>query len=214
MTDLERRIAELESGRRPRRHRWRSVLSAVLVVLAALLSVLSTVAVRADSMVEDAGRYVDTVAPPAQDPAVRTAVTDRATTAILTRIDAKALVAELSAAAKQEGAPPAVANLIGELDGPLESALKELVSSTVRRIVSSQALDTLWREADRAAHTSLDEALTGNGSGAVTLKGDQVAVLWIVAAVLTAFAVREFLDDPGTGDGAGRQHGERETRPS
>jgi hypothetical protein len=39
-------------------------------------------------------------------------------------------------------------------------------------------------------------------------------VLWIVAAVLAAFAVREFLDDAGAAEGTGRHGGERESRPS
>ncbi|MEV4680559.1 hypothetical protein [Streptomyces kurssanovii] len=52
VADLERGIAESESGGRPRRHRCRSVLSAVTLFLAALPSVLSAVAVWADSVVE------------------------------------------------------------------------------------------------------------------------------------------------------------------
>ncbi|MFD3720551.1 hypothetical protein [Streptomyces sp. NPDC058674] len=176
MADLQRRIAELEGGGRPRRHRWRSVLSAVLVILAALLAVLSVVAVWTDSIVGDTDRYVDTVAPLAGDPAVQTAVTNRATTVILEQIDVKALVGELSAAAAQEGSPPAVAKLIGELSGPIENGLKELVSATVHRIVASSAFETLWTDANRIGHRSLDKALTGKGGGAVTLKGDQVAV--------------------------------------
>lgn len=176
LADLKRRIAELESTGRPRRHRWRSLLSAVLAILAAVLSVLAVVAVWANSMVADTGRYVDTVAPLADDPAVQTAVTNRATTAILDRIDVKSLVAELSSEAGKEGAPPALAKLIGELDGPIENGLKELVSSTVHRVVASPAFATLWTDANRVAHRSLDKALTGKGGGAVTLKGDQVAV--------------------------------------
>ncbi|MEV4946944.1 hypothetical protein [Streptomyces sp. NPDC053755] len=176
LADLRRRIAELENGGRPRRHRWRSVLSALLVCLATVLSVLSVVAVWADSMVADTDRYVDTVAPLASDPAVQTAVTNRATTAILDRIDVKALVTELSTAAEREGAPPAAGKLIKELSGPIESGLKELVSSTVHRIVTSSAFETLWREGNRVAHRSLDKALTGKGGGAVELKGDQVAI--------------------------------------
>lgn len=177
LSDLRRRIAELErGGRPPRRTRWRSALSGVLVVLAAVFSVLSVVAVWADSMVEDTDRYVDTVAPLAEDPAVQAAVTDRATTVILDRIDVKALVAELSSAAAQEGAPPKVARLMGEIAGPIENGLKELVSSTVRRTVASPAFAALWRDANRVAHRSLDKGLTGKGGGAVVLKDHQVAV--------------------------------------
>ncbi|MFJ3224746.1 hypothetical protein ACIPJS_15535 [Streptomyces sp. NPDC086783] len=176
LADLQRRIRELESGGTPRRHRWRSVLSTVAVTIAALLSVLSVVAVWADSMVEDTDRYVDTVAPLAEDPAVQTAVTNRATSAILDQIDVKDVVAELSSAAKQKGAPPALDKLIGELDGPIESGLKEFVHSAVSRVVTGSAFETLWTDANRAAHRSLDKALTGKGGGAVVLKGDQVTV--------------------------------------
>ncbi|MFI1395837.1 hypothetical protein [Streptomyces sp. NPDC020681] len=175
--DLQRRIAELEGkGRQKQHHRVRSVLSAVLVVLAALLSILSVVAVWANSIVGDTDRYVATVAPLAEDPAVQTAVTNRATTAILAQIDVEALVQELSAAAAERGVPPRAAQLIDGLTGPIESGLKELVSSTVRRIVSSEAFDTLWINANRAAHSTLNKALTGKGGGAVVLKDNEVAV--------------------------------------
>jgi hypothetical protein len=145
LADLQRRIVKLEGSGRPRRHRWRSVLSAVLVTLAALPSVLSVVAVWADSMVEDTDRCVDTVALLVEDPGVQTAVTNRATTVILEQIDVKALVAKLSAAVQQERAPPAAAELIGELSGPIENGLKKLVSSTVHRIVSSSAFEPCGR---------------------------------------------------------------------
>lgn len=175
LDDLQRRMAELEGGSK-QRHRGRSVLSAVLVVLAALLSILSVVGVWANSIVGDTDRYVATVAPLADDPDVQTAVTNRATAAILAEIDVKALVQELSAAAAQEGVPPEAAKLISGLSGPIESGLKELVSSTVRRVVSSEAFETLWIDANRVAHTALDKALTGKGGGAVALKGNEVVV--------------------------------------
>ncbi|MEV6651106.1 hypothetical protein [Streptomyces sp. NPDC051219] len=173
--DLQRRVADLEGGSR-RRHRGRSLLSAVLIILAAVLSVLSVVAVWADSIVGDTDRYVATVAPLADDPAVQTAVTNRATAALLAEIDVKAVVNELSAAASQEGVRPEVARLISGLSGPIESGLKELISSTVRRVVSSDVFETLWIDANRVAHTTLDKALTGKGGGAVSLKNNEVAI--------------------------------------
>ncbi|WP_405806709.1 hypothetical protein OG729_16075 [Streptomyces sp. NBC_00210] len=175
LDELRRRVAELEGGKQ-RRHRVRSVLSAVLVILAALLSILSVVAVWVNSIVGDTDRYVATVAPLADDPAVQTAVTNRATAAILAQIDVKALVAQLSDAAAQKGVPPKAAELINNLDGPIESGLKELISSTVRKVVSSSAFETLWVDANRVAHTALDKALTGKGGGAVSLKNNQVSI--------------------------------------
>lgn len=176
LEELQRRIADLEGGGRRHHHRVRSVLSVVLIVLAAVLSVLSVVAVWANSIVGDTDRYVATVGPLADNPEVQTAITNRASAAILAQIDVKALVAELSAVAAQNGVPPRAAQLIGGLTGPIESGLKELVTSTVRRVVASGAFETLWIEANRIAHSALDKALTGKGGGAVALKNDDVTI--------------------------------------
>ncbi|TQE21113.1 hypothetical protein SipoB123_27405 [Streptomyces ipomoeae] len=166
----------MERARREPKHRLRTLGSVLLITLASVLALLAVVAVWANSIVRDTDRYVATVAPLASDPDVQQAVTARVTNVVLKQIDVDALVAELSRAAAQEGVPPRVASLIGDLDGPINSGLKELVNSTVMRVVSSSAFETAWTNANRRAHTAVDKALTGSADAAVSLKNNQVAI--------------------------------------
>ncbi|MGI5451643.1 hypothetical protein ACQEWB_00330 [Streptomyces sp. CA-249302] len=179
LAELRQRVHALESGGPPkpaRHHPFRSLGSVLLILLAALLSLLSVVAVWANSIVQDTDRYVDTVGPLASDPDVQQAVTNRVTAAVLAQVDVDALVKQLTDAAAQKGVPPQTAKLLNNLDGPIESGLKQLVSSTVERVVTSSAFETVWVNANRRAHTALDKALTGQASGAVKLKDNQVVI--------------------------------------
>ncbi|WP_393075845.1 hypothetical protein [Streptomyces sp. LN704] len=176
---LRHRVSALE-GAGPagtERHHWlRSTGSVLLILLASLLSLLAVVAVWADSIVRDTDRYVATVGPLARDPAVRKAVTDRVTTAVLAQIDVEKLVKDLERAASEKGAPAGAAQLLGGLTGPITSGLRSLVGDTVERVVSSNAFDTVWVDANRRAHAALDKALTGESGGAVSVENGQVAI--------------------------------------
>ncbi|MFF1904435.1 hypothetical protein [Kitasatospora sp. NPDC058218] len=176
---LKARIAALEAATPPPRrehHRLRTSGSVVVIVIASLLSLLSVLAVWTSDIVGDTDRYVATVAPLATEPAVQDAVTTRVTQVVLDQIDVKALVKQLSDAAAEQGVPPQLANLIGGLSGPITSGLTDLVHSTVDRVVTSSAFETVWVDANRLIHTSLDKALTGKGGGAVTLTNNQVGI--------------------------------------
>lgn len=174
LEELRRRVAALEVVGPPRHHPFRSLGAALLILVAALLSLLSVVAVWANSIVQDTDRYVATIGPLASNPDVQTAVTNRVTSAVLERVDVDALVQQLTDAASEQGVPPRAADLLKNLDGPIESGLKQLVSNTVERVVTSSAFQTAWVEANRRAHAALDEALTGEG--AVKLEDNQVVI--------------------------------------
>ncbi|MGV9264116.1 hypothetical protein ACWDRR_05570 [Kitasatospora sp. NPDC003701] len=179
VTQLKARIAALEAATPPPRrehHRMRTSGSVAVIVIASLLSLLSVLAVWTSDIVGNTDRYVSTVAPLATDPAVQDAVTNRVTQVVLDQIDVKALVKQLSDAAAEQGVPPQLANLLGGLSGPITSGLTNLVHSTVDRVVTSSAFETVWVEANRLIHTSLDKALTGKGGGAVTLTNNQVGI--------------------------------------
>jgi hypothetical protein len=107
---------------------------------------------------------------------VQKAVTNRVTAAVLAQVDVDALVKQLTDAASEKGVPPRVAELVGNLDGPIENGLKQLVSGSVERVVTSSAFETVWVDANRRAHSALDKALTGHGDGAVQLKNNQVVI--------------------------------------
>ncbi|MFF7134436.1 MULTISPECIES: hypothetical protein [unclassified Streptomyces] len=179
LAELRRRVHALESAGPPqqgRHHPLRTLGSVLLILFAALLALLSVVAVWANSIVQDTDRYVGTVGPLASDPDVQKAVTNRVTDAVLAQVDVDVLVQQLTDAASAKGVPPQAAKLLGNLDGPIENGLKQVVSSTVERVVTSSAFETVWVNANRRAHSALDKALTGDASGTVELKDNQVVV--------------------------------------
>ena len=179
LDELRHRVGVLESGGRPhaaRHHPFRSTGSVLLILLAALLSLLSVVAVWANSIVRDTDRYVATVGPLATNPDVQKAVTRRVTDAVLAQIDVNALVKQLQDTVSQKGVPPKAAQLVGNLQGPITNGLKQLVSGTVERVVTSNAFETVWVEGNRRVHSALDKALTGRADGAVSLENNQVAI--------------------------------------
>ncbi|WP_369166942.1 hypothetical protein AB5J49_03200 [Streptomyces sp. R28] len=179
LAELRQRVNVLEGAGpslRPRHHPFRSLGSALLILFAALLSLLSVVAVWANSIVQDTDRYVDTVGPLASDPDVQKAVTNRVTAAVLAQVDVDALVKQLTDAAEQQGVPPQAAKLLGDLDGPIENGLKQLVNSAVERVVTSSAFETVWVNANRRAHAALDKALTGQSDSTVKLEDNKVVI--------------------------------------
>lgn len=176
LDEIRRRVAALESAPPPRHHRLRTAGSVAVVTVAAVLALLSVVAVWADSIIGDTDRYVATVAPLARDPDVQNAVTHRVTDVVLDRIDVPSLVGQLSSAAAQKGVPPRAAGLINQLSGPITSGLQSLVADTVHKVVASTAFATIWTRVNRAAHAAVQKALTGQGSGVIVLQGNAVTV--------------------------------------
>ncbi|MER5947391.1 hypothetical protein ABT127_15090 [Streptomyces sp. NPDC001904] len=170
---LRARVSELEAERPARRPRSRpkSALAVVLVVLAALLTPLSVVAVWSNALIGDTDRYVQTMAPLADDPDVRTAVTNRVTTAVMDRIDVADLLSGVAPADR-----PLLEKALGAADGPLTSGLTSLVRTTTERFVASAAFTTVWDRLNRTAHAAVDKALTGHDDGAVKVEDGEVTL--------------------------------------
>ncbi|GFJ96092.1 hypothetical protein [Phytohabitans rumicis] len=114
-SELDRLRAEVATlraaGHRPRRpgrgRRWgRTTAAVLLIVLGCALAPVSVVSVWANSMVEDTDRYVDTVAPLAEDPAIQQAVTDNITREIFKYIDVKGITTQALAALGERGTLP------------------------------------------------------------------------------------------------------------
>lgn len=171
--ELRARVAALEKERaRPPRHHVRSGLAAVLIVVGCLLAPLSVVAAWAADQVADTDRYVATVAPLASDPDVQDAVANRATDALMSHLDLPALLADVAPADR----PRLQQALGGRLGDALESAVRSFVHDQARKVAASDAFKTVWTDANRRIHSSLDKALTGSGGGAVQLTNDSVTV--------------------------------------
>ncbi|MFI9294298.1 hypothetical protein [Streptomyces gardneri] len=171
---LRARVAALEADRAavpPPRHRLRSFCAALLVVIGCVLVPLGIVASWTSDIVGDTDRYVQTVAPLAEDPAVQAAVTDRVTNAVMDHIDLASLLEGVASDQR-----PLVQKALGRLGGSLESSVASFVRDRAQDVVGSQAFATLWTDANRAIHTSVDRALTGSDDGAVKIETDSVTL--------------------------------------
>ncbi|MFC1430876.1 hypothetical protein ACEZDB_09420 [Streptacidiphilus sp. N1-3] len=155
----------------PPRHRLRSALAALLVVVGCVLAPFCVVAVWVSDEVGDTDRYVATMAPLAADPAVQDAVATRITTALTQRLD---LTAQINDAAAE--LPPRLGSLVGALSAPIADGVQGFVRKQADRVVGSDAFATVWTTANRAAHTAVDTFLTGENEGAVQTQGDEVVL--------------------------------------
>ncbi|MEU8675387.1 hypothetical protein [Streptomyces sp. NPDC048560] len=169
--ELRARVTSLEAGRSSPRHHARSVLATVLIVLGCLLAPLGIVSAWAADVVGDTDRYVETVAPLASKPHIQEAVANRVTGALMTRLDLSALLSDV---APQDR--PRLEKALGKLGDSLEGAVRSFVHDKAREIAASDAFATIWTEANRKIHASVDKALTGSGGGAVQLDNDTVTL--------------------------------------
>ncbi|MGW0392520.1 hypothetical protein ACWDYJ_16800 [Streptomyces sp. NPDC003042] len=119
----------------------RTFLSAVLIVLVALLVPASAVAYWADHELGDADRYTAAMSPLAADPAVQGVVVTQATRALAGQIDA----------------------------GPFQGGVDALIGEALRSFAETSAYRTAWDAANRAAHAAFLKALTTGHGDAVTI---------------------------------------------
>jgi hypothetical protein len=190
-SELERLRAEvaslrsqLESRRAGRdrvpvtgRQRWRTVVATLLIVLGCVLAPLAGVAVWARNQVTNTDRYVATVAPLAEDPAIQKAITDQITAQVFTYIDVRGLTTQaVDALASRGGLSPQLASQLQALAGPVANGVESFTRTQVARIVQSQTFADAWVQANRLAHDELVKALTGEGGGTITVENDTVSV--------------------------------------
>jgi hypothetical protein len=162
--------------RRTGRQRWRTIVATLLIVLACLLAPLSVVAVWARNQVTNTDRYVATVAPLAEDPAIQTAIADQITAQVFTYIDVRGLTNEVVDALATRGLPPRLADQLQALTVPIASGVEGFTRTQVGKVVQSQAFADAWVQANRVAHDELVKALTGEGGGAITVEDNRVSV--------------------------------------
>jgi hypothetical protein len=142
--------------------RTRLVVSIALLALAVALTPLTVVAAWARGQIEDTDRYVDTVAPLAQDPAVQAYVARAAADAVYDLLDVEAVVA---------GLPDELAGL-GATVAP---AVRGFLIDAAGRFTASQAFQDLWNQANRTAHTVISGVLTGD-SALTDLEGGRLTL--------------------------------------
>ncbi len=182
-----------EASRPPRGGAWRPFVSVVLILVGALLAPVAVVATWMHDEVADTDRYVQTVAPLADDPAVQAAIVQSVTDEIFERLDVEGLTQQVVDALSARGLAPRAASALSALSQPLANGVRSFVEDQVARVVASDTFKQAWEAANREAHEQMVLALTGSSRGAVEVSGGTVRVN--LAAVIDT--VKQRLEDSG-----------------
>lgn len=199
MTDIETadaqaladRVRELESenarlaaaaatpaarAARPSGSRWRAILSAVCIVVAAILVPVSIVGAWARVQLVEEDAFVATLAPLVDDPAVQGLVIDETMDAVNAQVDFHQLTSNVFDGIADLGLPPRAVKALDLLQAPAADGLENLVNEAVTRVVESEAFADVWATATRAAHRALTTAATSDGGGLVVRTDDGVGI--------------------------------------
>jgi len=158
----------------PRSSWWRRILVALCIVLAAVLAPLAVVATWAHDFMSDTDRYVETVAPLADDPHIQDVVITRISNAITSRLDIEAVTQEAVDALASRGLPPRAAASLSALLPALDNGVDGFINTQVRKLVESKEFAAAWETANREAHSQMVAVLTGKTGEAVEVKGNSV----------------------------------------
>lgn len=122
-------------------------LPGVLVVVATVLAVVSTLTTWVHSQVLDTDEWVETSDALLEDPQVQTALTNYLTDQLFTAVDLKS---ELEADLPEQ---------LSGLAGPIAGALRAPASDAIERLVASQRFEDAWSTANRLAHEAFVRVL-------------------------------------------------------
>ncbi len=188
LQDLAERVRELEaenarltapttkSTKRSSSGRWRAIVSALVIVIAAILVPVSIVTAWARVQLVEEDAFVATLAPLVDDPAVQALIIDETTAAINAQVDFDQLTANVFDGIAELGLPPRAESALGLLQAPAADGLRGLVDQTVTRVVESDAFSDVWATTTRAAHRALTTAATSDGGGLVVKTEEGVGI--------------------------------------
>lgn len=178
--ELERLRSEVKTLRtaRPRARRrvsWKSIVSAILIVLGCALAPVALATVWTHRQVADTDRFVTTMSPLIHDPSVQAALTNRVTDTVFTYVDVQAVANDAVDALGQQGLPPRITDRLHDLTGPLANSVREFVHSRVAQLFASEQFAQAWDRTIRVAHEQAVKVLSGQAS-AVAISGDKVTL--------------------------------------
>ncbi|MFB7845176.1 hypothetical protein [Microbacterium sp. NPDC056052] len=163
-----------EVPRRTRTGGWgRTLLSASLIVIGALLAPVAVVSTWAHHQLTDTDYFVSTFAPLAHEPAVQDLVADEAVTAIESHIDIDRIADDLFAGLGDLDLTPRARGALQLLQAPVVSGLKDLIRKTIDGFVRSDAFAAIWKDALEVTHRQLLSTATGQQGAAITIGQNQ-----------------------------------------
>ncbi|MHB0867480.1 MAG: hypothetical protein ACYC6B_08750 [Thermoleophilia bacterium] len=138
---------------------FRTAVVAILMTVSCLLGTVAVGVVWLHEVVVDTDRYVDTVAPLSQDPAIKDAIARIVTDDLFAQVDAGELARLLL---------PGDANLLAD---PLVGTLNGYVYGQVREQLDTPRFNSVWRGTNRRAHGLVLQTLMGKDSTLSTPDG-------------------------------------------
>lgn len=156
--------------------RWRAFVSALCIVIAAILVPVSIAGAWARVQLVDEDSFVQTLAPLVDDEDVQALIVDEAMTAIDAQVDFTDLTDSVFDGITDLGVGPRAAAALDLLRQPAADAVAGLVESTVTNVVQSDAFSDIWATTVRGAHRALTVASTSDGGGVVVMDSDGVGI--------------------------------------
>jgi hypothetical protein len=152
----------------PRRaKRWQKIVSVVLLVFGFILVPLSAVAIWTHNQLTNTDRYVDTVAPLAENQQIQQAIAKVVVNALFENVDVTKRI---------ESALPKRAKFLGQ---PIESAARGYATDVTEKVLGTDQFAELWDAANRRAHNQLVALLTDDPSkapGSVSIDDGKVTL--------------------------------------
>ncbi len=184
----------LRTGPRIAWLRWTAC--ALLLGLAGLTAIGAVVARYVRGELLDTDRYLATVTPIAQSPAVRAQIVDTTTETVVDQLNIQATAQDALTALAEASPriPPRIADRLPDLAPMIASGAENLVRRAVTQFVDSEQFQTLWIELNRAAHQNLDSVLTGEGDTAVQANSNGTVTLDLAPLIER---VKQRLEDRG-----------------
>ncbi|GAA2046282.1 hypothetical protein GCM10009819_37680 [Agromyces tropicus] len=180
----------------PKRRRGRTVAAVVLVVLGLLLAPVAVVSAWARAELVDTDRFVSTFGPLADDPEVQAFIADEVTVAIEEQVDIPQLTSDVFDGIRALDLPPRAEDALGLLEAPAAQGLSSLLSSTVDRVIASDAFADVWRASLTATHRQFTAALQGDPDAALAIGGDGTLSIQLGPIIQ---AVKDRLTEQGVG---------------
>jgi hypothetical protein len=158
VSDLRAQVA----GTRARRaRRAQGIVAALLVVVTSIMATVAVAGVWGRRNALNTDRWVETVGPVAEDPAVQQALANWTTTEIMSLIDPEAYFESVLPERGQA------------LAAPLTSALRGFVDDEVSTFFASDTFERLWLQVNQRAHQRVVAVLEGD-TGNLQIEGDDV----------------------------------------
>lgn len=190
---LEHEVEPAPVHKRP--GRWRTLVATLLIIFGALFVPASVLAMFTHSEITDTARYVDTIAPLANNAAIQDSVANQITEQIFKYVDVQSLTTQAFSLLGSKGIlPDALVTQLQSLAGPVSKGIENFIRDQVNNIVHSGVFAEAWIAANKVAHQGLITALQGKPDGSVSIENGTVSVnlAALISTVKTSLTDRGF----------------------